>query len=77
MRRLMNSDQAFANGYIEGWGSLIGAVVPMPEIPLYIPRKNGTPYFQGLLDGMATARVWQREFASNRTKVLSESSKNG
>ena len=56
---------------------MISLAVSMPTIPLYIPRKNVTPYFQGLLDGMATARVWQRAFASNRTKVLSESSKNG
>ena len=52
----MDKRQTFAQGFIEGWHSIVGPRFVFPEIPSPSIHGSGSEYMSGLLQGIEAAK---------------------
>jgi hypothetical protein len=55
----------FADGFINGWKSIMGAVAAIPGIPAHAIPAGTTPYLHGIAKGVAAAM--ERKTASEKS----------
>lgn len=57
----MIDKQTFADGFIQGWQSVIGQQFPLPEIPSPSTLGSRSAYIYGLMDGIEAAKKLMAE----------------
>ncbi len=60
--------QTFAQGFIEGWHSVVGAGLHFPEIPSPSIQKSGSEFIRGVMQGIEAAKE-----ANGRERVVENS----
>ncbi len=53
----------FADGFIAGWKSVMGAGAAIPGIPLHATPVGTTPYLHGIAKGVEAAQKRKAEMA--------------
>ncbi len=59
----MDEEQAFRDGYIQGWQSIAGPRFQLLEIPAPSAGTSGTKFMQGLMQGIAAAKQQMSELS--------------
>ena len=52
----MNNKQRFAEGFTDGWSSVFGTTLTLPEISAPSIQASGTDYIHGLIEGIEAAK---------------------
>ena len=52
----MDDNQTFEDGFLEGWHSVVGSRLDLPDVPSPSIQGSGSVYINGLMAGIEAAK---------------------